>query len=373
MNSDAPIIQAGNMQFLLIVAFAFVAGIQLYYYIRYFFPLTQHVNSDNATQSSAVSIVISAKNEQETIEKCVQQLLNQNYPSFEIIVVNDYSEDDTWTILKKLESEQVVLVNNTQQQGKKSALSQGIERAKNECLLFTDADCMPNSKFWISNMVCHLSDEKEVVLGFGAFRKEKGLLNKLIRFEGFMTGVQCFGFAKSGKAYMGVGRNLMYKKSVFTRVGGFQEHQSTLSGDDDLLVNTVATATNVAIEMEEESHTISDAEKSWKRFILQKRRQLTAGVQYKKSDQLRLAIYGATNFLYYGLFLILLVVSPFTVLILGIFVVKQLLEFLLFREIAQRLREGDLMPFISFLEPLYIFSLTAIGISTWFWKVKQWK
>ena len=371
MNLSAQFTSYSPIQLALLVAFITVAGIQVYYYLSYFFPLSKHQSTSKSSLSEGVSVLIAAKNEESTIENCVLQLLKQVYPHFEIIVVNDYSEDGTLAVLKNLNSDKLIVIDNTLQAGKKSALSQGIARAQYEWLLFTDADCLPDSNHWISNMVRHFSPEKEIVLGFGAFKKNQGILNKLIRFEGFMTAMQYFGFAKAGKAYMGVGRNLAYKKSVFQLNGGFSDHQRVLSGDDDLLVNKAANSSNVGIEMD--AHTISEGELSWKRFVLQKRRQLSAGVHYKKKDQLRLAIFGATSFLFYGLFVILLIFTPNTLLILGIFVLKQVLEFLLFKNLAKRLRVDDLLPFISFLEPLYIFSLTAIGVSTRFWKVKQWK
>ena len=373
MNLNDQFTAVSTLQLSLVVGFLVVIGVQLYYYLRYFFPLSKYYSTGKSSTGEGVSIIVAAKNEVKAIEKCVQKLSNQSYPNFEIIIVNDYSEDGTLELLNGLKSNKLIVLNNENETGKKSALSQGIEIAKHELLLFTDADCLPNTNLWISTMVRHFSAEKEIVLGFGAFQKGRGVLNKLVRFEGFMTALQYFGFAKAGQPYMGVGRNLAYRKSSFIKIGGFDSHQAIISGDDDLLVNSIATSVNVAIEMGKESHTFTTPEISWKRFIFQKRRQLSAGVHYRKSDQLRLAIFGAANFLYYGLFVILLVFSPFTLLILGIFVTKQVLEYLLFKRVAKRIGVDDLMPFISFLEPLYIFSMTAIGVSTWFWRVKQWK
>ena len=371
MNLSVHFTSFSNIQLLFLVAFIVVVGVQLYYYFNYFFPLSKHSSTISSDVVKGVSVIIAAKNEARTIEDCVQQILKQLYPSFEIIVVNDYSEDNTLQLLSNFQSSKLTVVNNQLDAGKKSALSQGIDIAQNELLLFTDADCIPESNHWISNMARHFSPQTEIVLGFGAFKKDQGILNKLIRFEGLMTAMQYFGFAKAGKSYMGVGRNLAYKKFTFQSNGGFDDHHTILSGDDDLLVNKAANSFNVGIEMD--SHTISKGESSWKGFMHQKRRQLSAGVHYRKNDQLRLAIFGATSFLYYGLFVILLIFSPNTLLILGIFVLKQVLEFLLFKKLAKRLGVDDLLPFISFLEPLYIFSMTAIGVSTWFWKVKQWK
>lgn len=358
---------------MLFVAFVVVSGIQLYFYLKYFFPLSKHKSSQSSTEEKGVSIIVAAKNEAHVIENCLNQLFKQSYPTFEVIVINDYSEDDTLSILNLLTYSNLTVLNNNVSSGKKSAITQGIKSAKHELLLFTDADCLPNSERWILEMVKNFSKEKEIVLGFGGFNKRGGILNKLIRFEGFIVALQYFGFALAGNSYMGVGRNLAYKKSIFNAVNGFAEHNAVLSGDDDLFVNQVGNATNVAIVLDEVAHTLTKGERTWKRFIHQKRRQLVAGAHYKKSDKVRLALYGATSFLYYCLFVTLLVVTPINLVIIGIFVLKQFLEYYLFKRIAERLKVDDLLPYLSILEPLYILSLTTIGVSTWFWKVKQWK
>ena len=358
---------------LLIGAFLVVSGIQLYYYWHYFYPLSFKKSPPILNYEKGVSVVIAAKNESRNIENCINKLLGQEYRNFEIIVVNDYSDDDTLERLQKIASNKLLVLNNAGDRGKKSALNQGIKATKHEFLLFIDADCVPASEHWISNMVKHFSPKQEVVLGFGAFRKENGLLNKIIRLDGFITALQYFGFANSGKAYMGVGRNLAYRKSTFEAIGGFEQHKGILSGDDDLLVNQVATSTNVSIELDECAHTLTDGEKKWSAYFNQKRRQLSAGTQYKKLDKIRLAIFGASSFLFYFLFVTLLIFSPFKLAIFGIFAVKQLLELVLLRVIAKRLKVDDLLPFIVILEPIYMIYITAIGISTWFWKVEQWK
>jgi glycosyltransferase involved in cell wall biosynthesis len=358
---------------LLLFGFLLMFVVQLYFYVRYFLPLAKFKNESVGENHKAVSIVIAARNEEKTILKLIDHLLTQKYIDFEIIVVNDYSTDDTLKMLRDFEGSKLKVINNDGKPGKKSAISRGIFEAKHELLLFTDADCWPNSENWIAEMTSGFTNDIEIVLGFGAFEKTTTLLNKLTRFEGFISALQYFGFAHAGKVYMGVGRNLAYRKSTFLKVDGFSAHENILSGDDDLLVNKASTSSNVAIQLHANAQTVTKGETSWERFIYQKRRQLTAGAYYKQSDKIRLAVFGATSFLYYMLFGILLLNSPFSLLIFVIFVTKQALEYLLFRGVAKRLKVQDLMPLLVVLEPLYIFSITAIGISTWFWKVKEWK
>jgi len=105
--------------------------------------------------------------------------------------------------------------------GKKFALMVGIKGAKYEHLLLTDADCKPASKNWITSMMGNFTTEAEIVLGYGAYEKTKGLLNKLIRFDSYYIALQYLSFALSRKTYMGVGRNLSYTKSLFFKHKGF--------------------------------------------------------------------------------------------------------------------------------------------------------
>ena len=357
----------------LVAAFFVFAIIQVCYYFYYFFPLAKPNQNQKIVQNQGVSVIIAAKNESKNIKKTIHNILNQTHSNFEVIVVNDYSDDDTLSILKAIESDKLTVLNNEQAAGKKHALTQGIAAARHEILLFTDADCLPSSKDWITSMTQHFTEGIDITIGFGAFKKEGGVLNTIIRFEGFISALQYFGFANAGKAYMGVGRNLAYRKSVFERGHGFEKHKNLLSGDDDLFVNQEATSTNVAIELNESAHTVTVGERTWSKYMKQKRRQLKAGTNYRNEDKFRLAIFGSSSFLFYFLFLILMAFSPKKPIILGIFVVKQVLQYLLWKAVAQRLNVQDLLYKVFVLEPPFIFSITAIGVSTWFWKVKEWK
>lgn len=371
MDLSQLLIEFSPVTILGLVLFGVMATIQIFYYVKYFFPLSTPEKTTSNKFTLPVSVVIAAKNEVKNIPKLIEHLLEQNYADFEIVIVNDYSEDGTWTLLQGLSSKRIKVLNNDGTSGKKTALQIGIKAAQHDYLLFTDADCLPNTQDWIQQMMNGFEHQKEIILGFGAFSIENSLLNRLIRLEGFMTAIQYFGFAKAGRPYMGVGRNLAYKKELLNTEVNL--HVEVLSGDDDLLINQLATDKNVAIQMKSPAHTITEAEKTWKRFVLQKRRQLQAGSKYKKSDKVILAFFGASSFLYYVLFVTLLCNSPFTLVILMIFVLKQILEYLLLRGVAKELNTIDLLPFMSILEPLYILIMTTIGVSTWFWKVEKWK
>src|SRR5688572_33381892 len=120
----------------------------------------------------------------------------------------------------------------------------------------------------------------EVVLGYGAYYKRPGMLNKLIRFETFHSALQYFSLALAGLPYMGVGRNLSYKKELFLRNKGFSSINHVLSGDDDLFINQVATKHNVNVVLDQEAFTLSEPKRRFKDWIRQKNRHYSTGKYY---------------------------------------------------------------------------------------------
>ena len=210
------------MIFLDFIFYAFIAVvvIQAIFYIFFFARFTVLKQEEKSQKNIAVSVLICAKNEAENLRSFLPLIINQDYPSFEIVLINDASHDNTLGVMEQFASqhENIKIVNVKNNEAfwgnKKYALTLGIKASKNEFLLFTDADCKPVSKHWIRNMSSHFSHGKQLVLGYSGYSKIKNsLLNKLIRFETLVTAMQYFSFAKLGIPYMGVGRNLAYAKN----------------------------------------------------------------------------------------------------------------------------------------------------------------
>ena len=193
-------------------------SVLLIFYFFFFWRLSMH-KKDDASFSHPISIIICAKNEEENLKNNLPKILNQKYFNFEVIVVNDQSIDETSFLLEKFEKSYSNLVVVTidshvnHKIGKKFALTLGIKTAKYEYLLLTDADCVPNSENWAKQIVKNFTCS-DIVLGYGGYKKKKGLLNKFIRFDTFNVAQQYLSFALAGQTYMGVGRNLAYKKSI---------------------------------------------------------------------------------------------------------------------------------------------------------------
>ncbi len=244
-----------------------------------------------------VSVIVAAHNEAENLQKLLPALLAQQYENFEIIIIDDRSHDDTRQVIfdaQKL-SNRVKLVRidhkPDEPDGKKFALTMGIKAAKNEWLLFTDADCIPNSPQWITQMAMQFTAENHFVLGVSQYENQHGLLNAFIQFETFLTALQYLAWTLAGTPYMGVGRNLAYRKSVFMQNNGFYRHTTVTGGDDDLLINRLAKGSTTAICIQPDSQTTSVPKQTWAAWYAQKKRHLSVGKYYKLSDKIRTSLF----------------------------------------------------------------------------------
>lgn len=269
-----------------------------------------------AAATSTVSIIICARNEAENLRRNLPDVLRQEFPNgaFEVIVVDDASTDDTPQVLADFEKNwprlRVVRLLSKKSPGKKAALAAGIAAAKHENLLLTDADCRPSTPFWLAKMAAHLAQPGiEIVLGYAPFfaDAQPSLLNRWARFEAAWTAMQYFSFALAGHPYMGVGRNLAWKKSLFEAVGGFRAHEDLASGDDDLFVNAAARADNTAICADPDTFVFSEAKRTWRDYFQQKTRHLSAGARYRRKHQIYLALGSASHTFCYSLMFLLLV------------------------------------------------------------------
>ena len=269
-----------NWQEIIFVILCSITFIQIFYYLFFFSRLAFFKTAiKNNTQTHPVSVIICARDEAANLAKNLPGSLVQAYSTtHEVIVVNDNSFDDSKYLLEEFERnfKHLKVVELKQEAkmipGKKFPLSVGIKTAKYEIVLLTDADCVPSSEHWIEKIQESYDDSTEIVLGYGAYHKKKGLLNRLIRWETFHTALQYLSYALAGKPYMGVGRNLSYKKAIFFRHKGFSSFNHISSGDDDLFINTAATKNNTKINISPEAFTLSDSPNTWNQWVKQKRR-----------------------------------------------------------------------------------------------------
>ena len=298
-----------------IVVVCFLA--QLFFMLFFYLRLSIHKNNQDKKTQEKTSLIICARNEKENLEQHLESFLKQDYNDFELIVVNDRSWDNSIEFLNNMALKypklKVVDIpdNQTDHFGKKFALTLAIKAAKYPQLLLTDADCRPKADKWIHKMINSFDESTDVILGASTYEKRKGILNKLIRFDTAMIAINYLSFAKAGIPYMGVGRNLAYKKKSYELAKGFKSHYYLASGDDDLLVNQIANKNNTKIVLDEESITISKPKENWKAWIFQKNRHHTTNVHYKFIHKVILLIQYVTNTLFYFGIITLLFLQEF--------------------------------------------------------------
>lgn len=280
---------------LAVVLFAFLH--QVYFYFRYIIKGGKISPSieNSAEDTPPVSVVVCAHNEYNNLQDYLTILLNQDYPCYEVIVVDDSSEDGSDLLLERWSRQYPNLYHTFVPRGarvlssKKLALTIGIKAANHEHVLLTDADCRPESRYWIREMVKGFNTSQiEVVLGFSPYFEKKGLLNRLIGYDTLFNGLQYMGMARAGKPYMGVGRNLAYKRSTFFSTNGFKGLLGNQAGDDDLFINRVATRHNTNVICNRESIIWSEPKTTWREWFHQKRRHLSVSPHYRTSSKLRL-------------------------------------------------------------------------------------
>ena len=363
----------------LLYLFALTTVIQLLYWLFVFGKLALHKEQDHPCDvEQTVSIIICARNEENNLKKNLPRILNQNYRSFELIVVNDGSNDATGDVLLKFAIKHPILqVLSRQKQpgmpGKKQALSQGINTAKHDVLLLTDADCQPASNDWLRLMQKKIAGSIKIGLGYAPYKKQPGWLNRFIRFETVYSAVQYLSFALNGSPYMGVGRNLIYHKSLFAEANGFKSHEKIASGDDDLFINQVANKSNTTIVLDKNTFVYSSPVTTWRQFFRQKSRHYTTGKHYKLRHQIALGLLSMSHFLHYfgGIVLIILKFSTFFVALL--YLVRMVVMLTMYRRILKKLDEKDLFLFIPLLDVLLVFHYLIFAPALVIGKTYQWK
>jgi biofilm PGA synthesis N-glycosyltransferase PgaC len=331
--------------------------------------------------NTPVSVIISARNEADNLIKYLPAILEQDYPQFEVVVVNDCSVDNSHHILKDLSAnyphlKMVTVIEHPRfKTGKKFALTMGIKAAAYEHLLFTDADCEPASANWIARMAANFNGGVEIVLGYSPYIKESGFINAFTRYETLKTGINYLSAALGHNAYMGIGRNLAYTKSLFFRCKGFASHLHILAGDDDLFVNRNATPTNTVIEIHPDSFTYTEAKKSISSYFRQKKRHMGVGKLYKNKHRRMLSLDAITGLLFYitlGLCLYY-VKPPLLFVVAAAYLVRLLVQVIIYHKSSKKLTGSGLIWFLPFYDLLHNIYLIVFGLIGTFIKTTKWK
>ena len=370
---------------LLLVLFILVVIIQLVYWLFIFgkfafLPENQTSIEKESLQENEipVSVIIAARNEAHNLKNFLPKILSQDYNNFEVILINDASTDETDQIItdfqKTHKNLKVIHLEATASYtgNKKNALTKGIEAASNNHLLFSDADCEPVSQNWIAEMTSQFDEHIKIILGYGAYKKEPSFINKLIRYETLLTAIQYFSYTKAGLPYMGVGRNLAYKKELFQQTAGYESHANLRSGDDDLFINQIATKQNTVICFMANSFTASKPKKSFMAWFQQKRRHISTADHYKPIHRFLLGLFYFSQFTFWVLAILLLIFSHNWQLVTILVVIRLILHYIAIYKSSLKLNEKDLIFLFPILDFVLVFTQLGLFLTNSITKPKHW-
>jgi glycosyltransferase involved in cell wall biosynthesis len=333
---------------------------------------------NNTNFAEGVSIIIAARNEADNLFENLPYILEQQYPLFEVIIINHQSTDESAYILNAFSQQyknlKVIEVEKSKhlRPGKKLPITLGVKAAKFEYLIFTDADCRPKGFHWLQNMANGFNNNKEIVLGFGPYHKSKGFLNQIIRFDTTWIAINYFSMALNKLPYMGVGRNLGYTKKIFNSVHGFKDHYSVSSGDDDLFIQQAAKDNNYAIVIDESSYTYSTPHEHWDRWFFQKSRHYTTTPFYGVIKKTMLGIYPLTSILAWLTFVILMFNNEFRWITLSAFVFVLIVKWIILAKCFANLKEKSFHALFPFYDLIYTFLMPFVYYSSDKKKTNKW-
>jgi len=249
-------------------------------------------------------------------------------------------------------------MQNKDREGKKQALQEGIKQAKYEWLVFTDADCYPQSNQWLRSLAAKFNDKTDIILGYSPYQKGKGYLNDFIRYETLMTAVIYGTFTQLGMPYMGVGRNMAYRKSRFLEKVDKEKFEKISFGDDDIAVNAMANSQNTALQFSEKARVMSLPKATLPDFIKQKTRHISSSAYYKPNHQWLLSLLAISQAIFYPFLFFLVFYNTHAAISLFIFRMMIFLPnlILLMRkmECKDLIHKAILMDFLFFLYYWYV-------------------
>ncbi len=329
-------------------------------------------------EDKPLSVIICAHNELDNLKKLLEKLNVQAYTEFELVVVDDRSEDGTYDYLLNLEKTwrnlKVVRIEWTPRHinEKKYAISLGVRAATYDHLLLTDADCEPRSMYWMKTMMNQFIDSAEFVLGFSYYREYPGMLNLFIRHETLQTAMLYLTLALTGLPYMGVGRNLGYRKSFFLDKKGFSKMLKVVGGDDDLFVNRYANKYNTLPVIHPDAVIFSEPKTNFGDYIIQKMRHLSVGKKYKARHKFILGIYTLSKLIFWLGGGALMVLNYHLLWVAGIILAVMLLSLWSFREIAKKFEVKYEYGWVWLMDFMYISFLIIFSLSAFSSKKIKW-
>ncbi|MFO7825799.1 MAG: glycosyltransferase [Cyclobacterium sp.] len=367
--------------------FFLASGIQFTYLLivfgRFAFFYKNQPEEELEPKPAGVSIIIAAKNEASHLKDLIPLLMQQQYPAFELVIVNDRSVDESEALLRKFSQEyanfRTVNIRYTPAHvtSKKYALTLGIKVSQYDIVLLTDADCRPVSPYWIKRMSAPIRNENKIfALGHGSYLALPGLLNRIIQFETLLTAIYYFSFGYWKSPFMGVGRNLCYRKDFFMEKKAFNSLWHIEGGDDDLFVNKYATSYNTSIVAHPDSITVSEPKTNFKDYFSQKRRHYHAGKYYRSRDKLKVGLYSLSHLVFWlsaaGIVILARSWEPIA-LVFGLVLFRATIQYFIIHEARKKLEGKGKVIWTMFFDLMYMVYFWVLGTQGYLSKTVKWK
>ncbi|MDD2571135.1 MAG: glycosyltransferase [Bacteroidales bacterium] len=287
-------------------------AVQMFFYLRYYRQVGRYKKTNIKSDQDSVSVILCVKNEAINLAANLPIILNQNYPDFQVVVVNEGSEDETADLLTQFQKEHPHLYvthierNHPYPHARKLAQTIGVKAAKHEQLLFTEASCRPQGLDWITHMQSNFLMKNDIVIGYCTYHREKSALNRFIRTDNLMDAQQYLGFALKGNPFKANGRNLAFRKSLFIKRKGYASQLHLPSGENDVFVNQSATSLNTSIEIHPDSILMAEAPRTLKEWLRRKQEDLAAVSHFRRRQRLMIRFESISRVVYYFCLILLL-------------------------------------------------------------------
>ena len=328
--------------------------------------------SKGSTAKPTISIIIAARNEFENLKNLIPKLLEQNYENFEISIGLDRCDDQSVQLLQSFESPKLKWVDIQEVpadwNSKKYALTKAIESSTGEWLVFTDADCEPQSDLWLESISKEIDSKTNVLIGVSPYTSNKTFLSKFIQFEAFMTYFLYCGMTILGRPYMAVGRNMAIRKSYFAEEKGYESIKGIKGGDDDLFIQKGG-KNSISLVMGKTSLVSTIPSKSWAGYKNQKLRHHSVSKHYSKLDISLLSIY---HLIHLSIFILI----PFNFkssFLIPIILFYLFIKLVGYRFVASKIGAGFNYILFPIVDVLYAFMLPVISIWSKLIKDIEWK
>lgn len=351
------------------ILFLFTFLLQMIWYWGLFSRLAFHKSKDRLLFKQPVSVVVFTGDTFSNLKENIQQILDQDYEDFELLVVNNSGDEEIELYLESMSKQypnlQVVNINDKLNffKGRKFPISIGIKSAHNDIVLLTEPICKPVDRQWIDTMQGNFSRLTDVVLGYSTYPSFSGFFHKLVRFDNMFSGMKYLSLAMNGIPYTGNGRNIAYRRSLFLKKKGFINHYQISEGDSDFFVNRASSAKNTRVEISHVSHTIYNSYIKYRSWIRDKKRELLSLKNYKLKHKILVFSYSFSYILFLAALITLLSFNYYMYFVLGIFLIRLLSQLFITKKCMNQLNEKELLLISPLLELILLVSFFLIRFS----------